>query len=112
MYIYINIYIHIYTYVSLPACVLLRNRFTLTKHPTPAPTISNPPSVCSPTQAGDRHTLQTEVHPRTTKAVTAEATVKHSCSRQLHPRVLCAPRGREVQRRAPVSATGCNPTDD
>ena len=71
---------YIYAYVLLHACVLFKNRFALTKHPNPAPTTSNPPSVPSPTQAGTRHTLRTAAHPRTAKVVGAADTVR--CSRK------------------------------
>ena len=50
--VYISIYIHIYTYVLLHTCELFRNRYTLTKHPTPSPVPFTQPSARSPTPGG------------------------------------------------------------
>ena len=98
IYIYIYIYIHM-SFCKLASCLetdlLSRNTQPLLHHP------STKPSARSPTQAGDRHTLRPDEHPRTTKAVAADATASHICSRQPRPRALCTAREPEEKRRAP-----------
>ena len=43
---------HSFVLVLLHACKLFRNRYTLTKHPTPSPFLSTQPSTRSPTLGG------------------------------------------------------------
>ena len=90
-------------YICTSAC-LRAVRKQIYSHETPnhSPLPSTKPSAHSPTQAGARHTLRPDEHPRTTKAVTAEATASHRCSRQLQTRPLGDPHGQEVWRLAPA----------
>ena len=88
--VYKSIYIHIYTYVLCRLAsyfetdILSRNT-----HP-PSHFPSTKPSGRSPTPVVARYPLRPDEHPRTTKAVAAEATASHRCSRQPKTRALCA----------------------
>ena len=66
------IYLYIYTHVLPHTCVMFRNRIALTKHHTPAPATSNPPSARSPTQTVVRHTLRPDKLRRTIKTAAVD----------------------------------------
>ena len=78
IYIYICLYIYIYTYIYIcPAACLRAVSKQIYSHETPNPSPpQHPPHnlPAPPFQAGARHTLRPDEHPRTTKTAAAEAT--------------------------------------
>ena len=99
--------------VLLHACELFRNRYTLTKHPIPSPLPSTQPSARSPTQgqAGARHYLRLDEHPRTTKAVVVEVTACDRMSSQRRPRQhRQRPRSRTAMRMYPPAIVTRHPS--